>query len=259
MESTSSTTRQIRVRSIAVLFALVAVMAGASAPQANAVAPRVQVMVTGKTGILLPPKTVDASAFTATVAGRRCLIPQGTPLAALGAAGVSMHLKDFGHCSSKAVDESGIYADQIAGITGVGMAGWMFKVNNVAGTAGAADGSGPFGRGPLASGARVLWFWCETYPCQRTLAVTAPTSAHLSEYVTARVLAYDDNGGSIPAAGVKISLGMYSAITDSGGYGRVRTPAGAGMYYINAIDQTKPGGHFRAPAFPAGIAARLNG
>ena len=51
--------------------------------------------------------------------------------------------------------------------------GWVYKVGNKAAPAGAADPTGPFGRGLLRSRQRVTWFWCVVEPdgdgCQRTL------------------------------------------------------------------------------------------
>lgn len=252
MESTSKTARRMRARTTAIAALTLALALGSQAT-ASAGAPSVKLMVTGKNGILRSPVTVSAAARAVQVAGRQCVLPQGTPLAALAAAGVSMHLKDFGSCSMNPADESGIYADQILGASGVGMAGWTFKVNNVSGTAGAANAGGPFGRGPLATGDLVLWFWCENYPCQRTLSITAPSTVRSGAQLRVRVLAHDDSGKSVWAKGATVRVAQSTAVTDSLGWTGVTAPSKAGTTWIYATDTTKPGGYTRAPAFPKGI------
>jgi len=256
MESTRQSARRMRVPLfvIAALFAMTAVSGAAIASP-----PQVKVMITGKTGIVVPPVSVKAAGFTTAVLGKRCAIAEGTPLAALRATTSDFHLKDFGSCSMRTADSGSLYTDTIAKLSGAGMAGWSYKVDNASGTAGAADPSGPFGRGPLKSGSRVLWFWCQTYPCQRSLALVVPVSAGLGSQIRVKVRGYDDNGRYTNAAGVRVSLGMSKATTGTDGYATIRTPSTAGMYAINAIDISKPGGYFRAPAFPETVIVRLAG
>lgn len=227
---------------------------------ALAAAPKVEVMVTGKSGILLPPKQVDAGAFRRTISGRSCVIPAATPLAALIGAGVPMHIADFGACSSRPKDSTGLFVDRIGQTRAAGWAGWFVKVGNRSATAGAADPAGPFGKGPLATGSRILWFWCDTGgPCQQTLGLSVPATASPGGELSVRALQYDDDGRSSAASGVRVSLGMYRAVTGPNGSALIRVPSTAGMYEVNGIDVARPGGLFRAPAWPAKVLVRSGG
>ena len=68
--------------------------------------------------------------------------------------------------------------------------------------AGAADPTGPFGRGLLKSGQRVLWFYCiadDEGGCQRTLELTAkPASGGV---VNVTVKGFDNAGKGIAIEG----------------------------------------------------------
>ena len=109
---------------------------------------------------------------------------------------------------------------------GRGRHGWVYKVGNRQGTAGAADPSGPFGRGRLRGRPRLLWFYCsldDEGSCQRTLALRARPEAGGA---AVRVLAYDDQGRAVPAAGATVRSGAASATADDTGFARIALPPG---------------------------------
>ncbi len=229
---------------VAAVGAVIAVSTAFSASAAAAAAPAVQLQVVGKSAILAGPKKVTATSF-ATVVGagskrRNCTIAAGTPLAALKASGITFGLKDFGTCSRKTVDSASLYVDSVRSVVGTGMQGWSYKVNNRAGTAGAADPSGPFGAGLLKSNARVLWFWCvydpTTYACQRNLVITAPVKASVGKAFTVSVKACDDSNTCIAASKVRVSLdGVQSIETTNTGTASF-TASVAGKHVITATD-----------------------
>ena len=84
-----------------------------------------------------------------------------------------------------------------------------------AATAGAADPSGPFGRGRLKRGQRVTWFYCRLGEggCQRTLALTARAGPGA---VDVTVRGYDDEGGGVPIEGATVRAGAVSAVRHPG-------------------------------------------
>jgi hypothetical protein len=186
-------------------------------------------------------KTVRARRATVRVGGRRCVVGQGTPLAALASSRVApLGLHDFGSCSRRARDAAGLFVRRLGPDVNVGQDGWVYKVGRKAASAGAADPSGPFGHGLLKAGAHVLWFYCHmrVTSCQRTLSFTAidtqPPGA-----VLVHVGAYDDRGRGIPAAGVTVHVGSVTATTDA--HGVVRIVAGAGTHSMFA----EGGGYIR--------------
>src|SRR5204863_6657050 len=131
------------------------------------------------------------------------------PLAALVHSGVGpLSLRDYGSCSKRPADGAGLFVAAIDGDRNRGSDGWVYKVGNVLGTAGAADPSGPLGRGRLRVGARVTWFWCHVTArdngCPHTLAV-APKAGTGS--LTVRVQRYDDRGKAFAAAGATVHAG----------------------------------------------------
>ena len=84
-----------------------------------------------------------------------------TPLAGLANSRVAtLRLRDFAACSKRSSDAGGLFVSGIGSDRNRGSDGWVYKVGNLLGTAGAADPSGSFGRGRLRAGARVTWFWC---------------------------------------------------------------------------------------------------
>jgi len=120
------------------------------------------------------------------------------------------------------------------------MEGWSYKVDNRAGTAGAADPAGPFGAGMLKPNSRVLWFWCvydpTTYACQRNLVISSPTTAHVGKAFTVSIKACDDSNSCIAAKSVRVSLdGGQSVVTTSSGTASL-TAAAAGKHVITATE-----------------------
>ena len=175
---------------------------------------------------------VRASATRVKVGRKRCAVGTGTPLAALVRAKPgTLRYWDFGSCSSRARDAGGLYVRGIRRDIVTGPEdpnGWVYKVGNKAAPAGAADPSGPFGRGLLRSRQRVTWFWCislqEGDGCQRTLELkvtgTSPASAAV------RVRGYDNAGRGIAVEGATIDGGTAPATTDANGVAQVPVAAG---------------------------------
>ena len=85
----------------------------------------------------------------ASAVGRpRCAVAAGTPLAALAAlrraGGPAFRVRDYASCSRHAADASGLYVSaRSARDRARGQDGWVYKVGNRVGTAGAADPRGP--------------------------------------------------------------------------------------------------------------------
>ena len=166
------------------------------------------------------------------VAGGRCKVAPRTPLALL----VRSHpgrlrlRDDFGSCPASA---AGVYVVAIGRDAegGAGGGGWVHKVGRRAATAGAGDPTGPFGRGRLRMGQRVLWFYCRRAgDCQRTLAVRASTGQ--AGEVAVRVTGYDDNGHGVPVEGAAVELGSLELQTDAAG--TARATLGPGRYGVVA-------------------------
>ena len=170
--------------------------------------------------------TVRASETLVRVGRRRCRVGAATPLAALARVDLPrLRILDFGSCSRSARDAAGLYVKAIGPHRGFRDTGWVYKVGNRLATAGAADPTGPFGRGRLRSRTRVLWLFCESAEdgCQRTLAVRARPEPG---GVAVRVVAYDDDGRGVPAAGATVRSGSVAAVADSAGFARLPLPAG---------------------------------
>jgi len=218
-----------RVTGAIAVAAAAAAFAVAAAPAAAA--PTVHQLVVFKSGSF-KQKTVRAKQAHVRVGHRRCTVGAATPLAALVTSHVAkIGLHDFGSCSSRARDASGLFVRKLGRDANSGQNGWVYKVGHKTGSAGAADPSGPFGRGKLRSGADVLWFYCRMQPsgsCQRTLwldKVSARAGA-----VVVRVGAYNDQGKRIPAAGVTVHVGSATGVT--GSTGTIRVAAGAGTHRV---------------------------
>jgi hypothetical protein len=215
-------------------------------------------MVVSKAGTTLQYGGVTARSFTTSINSRTCKVAEGTPLAVLKASGVSFHLKDFAKCSTNPVASAGLFVDRIGTTTNTGISGWSFKVNNRAGTAGAADTSGPFGTGHLAGGEKVVWFWCvydANWACQRSLSVTAPATAASGSTVTVSVAAYDDAGASVPASRVKVTVGKATATTGTDGNARLKVPSTGASAAVHAVDGIAASRSYtqRVQAFPVSI------
>ena len=119
-----------------------------------------------------------------------------------------------------------MFVQSIAGERNRGQNGWVYKVGHRAATAGAADPSGPFGRGRLEPGQRVTWFYCRLREggCQRTLALSASAE---SGTVDVTVRGYDDEGRGEPVEGATVRAGDVTALTAADGSARLALPAGS--------------------------------
>lgn len=212
-----------------------AVVAGPGPPAATALSPApAQVMVVGRSAVLVGPSGVRAPATRVRVGGRRCRIAANTPIAFLAAlrrrGGPSFRLRDYGSCSSRPRDAGGLYVTRIGRERARGRAGWVYKVGRRVSSLGAADPAAAVSRGK-----RVLWFWCRTAnDCQRTLEVSAPLRADPGQPVTVVVRGYDDSGRSVPVAGAEVALGDARATTDAEGRVTLPAPAQTGTHAISA-------------------------
>lgn len=192
---------------------------------AQAASPQIRQMVVFRDGSA-QTKTVSTRASTVRVAGRRCTTGKATALSALVRSRPgTLRLVDFGSCSMSSGDGGGLFVKRIRGDVNRGQNGWVYKVARRAASAGAADPSGPLGRGRLRAGQRVTWFYCRLRNggCQRTLALRLRTEAGA---VVASVRGYDDEGEGVAVAGASVTAGQASALTDAGGEARLTLAAG---------------------------------
>jgi hypothetical protein len=215
----------------------------AVAPAAVAdAAPRVQVMVVGRTSLMLAPRTVDAHRVVVRASGKRCAAGAGTPLAALAGArragGPSFRVQDFGgSCSRSARDSSALFVTSVGGQRNHGRNGWTYKVGGRSGTAGAGDLAGPFGNGRLRAGQRVTWFWCRLGrrgSCQRTLAVASAGRVARRGRLRVVVRGYDDFGRARRIRGARVTFGGRSVTSGRRGIASVRAPAHTGRVRLTA-------------------------
>ena len=221
---------------------------------ATVYAPRVWVMVAGRTRILKPPTPVAAGPVSVAVAGRRCAVAAGTPLAALEATrrlrGPTYSLRDYGGCSARPADSGGLFVFRIGGDYNRGQDGWVYKVDRRAGTTGAGELRGPFGNGQrLRPGQRLTWFYCHmgAHGCQASLEVQlGGTRLAAGATVSVSVRGYDDFARSHPVAGAVVRLGGVQAVTGPDGAAALTAP-GRGRYAVTA---TALGA---VPAFPVGV------
>ncbi len=222
-----------------------------TAAPATAAAPRVQTLVVARDGAILGgPKGVRPARTTVAVGRARCRVPERTPLAALAAlrraGGPRFTLRRFGGCG-------GLYVSGIAGRQARGRDGWVYKVGRRAGTAGAADPSGPFGAGRLRAGARVLWFWCVMRGggCQRTLeARPSARTVRRGGRLRVTVRGYDDFGRGRRVRGAVVRLAGARAVTDARGVATLRAPRRRGGVRLRATREAM------VPAFPTTVRVR---
>lgn len=203
------------------LVAALAALGGA----AEAASPKVRQLVVFRDGSA-QTNTVSTRASTVRVDGRRCTTGRGTPLSALVRSRVgSLRLLDFGSCSLSAADGGGLFVKKIRGDANRGQNGWVYKVGRRAATAGAADPSGPFGRGRLRGAQRVTWFYCRLRNggCQRTLELRLRTEPGS---LVASVRGYDDAGRGVAVEGASVTAGAASGLTDAAGEARLALPPG---------------------------------
>jgi hypothetical protein len=250
---------------LAVLGALCLLIAGSPSvgalPLAHsaASAPSVETMVVGSGGtILAQAHTVAAVSTTVQVGHRSCAVDGGTPLAALAAlrraGGPGFALRDYGRCGPSPVNSGELFVDSLGGESNRGQSGWEYKVDDLSGSTGAADPSGPEGNGRrLISGERVLWFWCETSGggCERTLEVSSsPGSVPAGRALTVTVEGYDNEGRVIPVAGAIVTLGSDFASTAANGRATLIAPSTGGSYQLSATR------HGLVPSFPETIVVK---
>jgi hypothetical protein len=250
---------------LATALAAIATAGGAAAAgdgtdrsRASARGPFVEAMVAGRTQVLLPARRVRAGGALIAVGKRRCVVAWGTPLAVLAAlrrrGGPAFRTRDYGgSCSRDPRDAAGLFVFEVGGERNRGPSGWVYKVGRRVGIAGAGDPDGPFGRGRLRSGQRVLWFWCRQSRrrCQRTLALRLRTRrARPGGRLTVGVRGYDDRGRGVAARGAIVRLD--AAVARAGANGRVtlRAPRRAGSYRLWA---TRRG---MVAAFPEEVTVR---
>jgi hypothetical protein len=214
------------VRRTALAAAAVAALVAAAPPAGAASYPKVGQLVVFRDGTSLQ-KTVSTKAATVRVSGRDCTTGSRVPLAALvRIKPPKLRLRDYGSCSNRARDAAGLFVRGMGPDVNKGVDGWVYKVGQKVAPAGAADPSGPFGRGLLKDGQRVTWFYCNHVgqSCQRTLVarpkVTGPGQ------VTVTVRAYDDRGKSVPAAGALVDTRTTAATTDENGVAVLTLPPG---------------------------------
>ena len=192
-----------------------------------AAAPRVHVMVAGRTRVLRPATSVVARAVRVRVGRRRCAVAAGTPIAALAALRTpSFAVRDFGGCSSRSPAASELlYVTRIGAERARGTSGWVYKVGRRALSLGGANP-----RARVRAGARVLWFYCRmgAVGCQRTLEVAGPARAAPGTPVRLAVRGYDDRGRGVAIAGARVRFAGASATTAADGTVTMTAPAGPG-------------------------------
>jgi hypothetical protein len=235
------------VRRLAVIGLAGALLVAPSAAQARG---NVDVMVVGKSRVLVPATPVTLKHRFVGIGGKRCAIGRATPLSALAGTSISFRLVDYGACSRRARDAGSLYVRQIGRERAKGRDGWVYKVGRRSGSAGAADPAGPFGSGTLRAGQRVLWFWCvkdSRDRCQRTLETSAAPASAPGAPVTVTVRGYDEAGKGVPVEGATVRLGDATAVTGADGVATVAAPAAVGRHDIEA---SKAG---LVPAFPRSV------
>ena len=211
-------------RAAGIAAALAAGVALAAPPVAAAAAPRVQQLVVFPSGDAVQ-RTVSTAATSVRVRGRRCAVGARTPLAALARGRIGdLRVRDFGACGASPRDSAGLIVTGIRTQRNRGQRGWVYKVGRRAGSAGAADMSGPFGSGRLRRGQRVTWFYCvRAGDCQRTLELRATP---VTGGILATVRGYDDAGVGIPVEGASVSASGVTGLTGADGRVQIALPAG---------------------------------
>ena len=210
-----------------------AALAGAAPAAPAATAPRLELMVVGRTQVLRAPVDVVARARTVRASGRRCAVAAGTPLAALAALRFpSFAVRDFGMCSATSPAASELlYVTRVGPDAARGTNGWVYKVGRRAPGIGGANP-----RARVRAGGRVLWFYCRRglRGCQRTLEIAGPATAAPGAPVTFTVRGYDDQGRGRLAPGVRVRFGGASATTAANGTAILPAPAAPGVHRARA-------------------------
>jgi hypothetical protein len=208
----------------------------AAAPGAPAASPLVEQMVVASNGTA-HVQNVRARKTIVKVGRRKCAVGPGLPLSALLRSAVrKISLKDYGQCSRRTRDGSGLYVRAIGRDKARGNDGWVYKVDHRHAVAGAADPAGPFGRGRLKSGARVAWYYCRTDDesgrCAPTLEVNPRVDPDGS--VAVEVRAYDDEARASTAGGATVRAGAVTATTGPDGMARLSLPPGTHSLHAEA-------------------------
>jgi hypothetical protein len=254
--------RTASVAALAAVAAWGAATASADVPshaRAAASGPSVQSMIVGTGGrVLFSARTVIAGATAVRVGRKNCAVAVGTPLAALlavrRAGGPGFALRDYGSCGSSPANSGELFVYSLAGEKNSGQSGWEYKVDDVSGSTGAGDPSGPQGNGRrLRSGDRVLWFWCQASHggCERTLEASAAASTlSRGRALTVTVEGFDNEGRGVPVAGAIVRLGSDFASTGAGGRATLIAPSARGSFQMSA---SRAG---LVPSFPETIVVR---
>lgn len=201
-------------------------MAAAAPPAGAASYPKIEQLVVFRDGTAIQ-KSARAKQITTRVSGRDCAVGSGTALAALiRIKPPSLRLHDYGRCSSRARDAEQLFVRRIGKDTNKGFDGWVYKIGQKLATAGSGDPGGPFGRGRLKDGQKVLWFYCRLtgQSCQRTLSVKVTSTA--PGQVNVGVRSSDDGGKAILGSGATIHVGEYTATADELGGATLTVPPG---------------------------------
>jgi hypothetical protein len=230
----------------------------AAAPAAGAKTPTISVQVVGKSSLIGGARNVVPKAFTLKLGGKRCAVPDATPLAGLEQVRVQSQLaygvRDFGSCSKRTIDAGQLFVNSIGADANKGRDGWVYKVGRKVGSTGAADMSGPFGTGKrLLAGDRLLWFWCKqgSSGCQRTLEITPSVRSVAPQgKASFTVRGYDDLGRGKVVKGASVTIGGESVTTDAAGRATVVAPPTRGPALVFATAKGM------ADAFPATVTVK---
>jgi hypothetical protein len=224
---------QARVLTAAAALATAAALAStAQAAPSQATAsergvPSVRQMVVFRSGAVVSGRVL-ARRTTVAVGGRRCGVAAATPLAALLRAKpgrIAFH--DYGACSRRPADSSGLFVRAMRGERNRAQDGWVYKVGRKLATAGAADTAGPFGRGRLRRGDRVTWFYCRQHDsgsCQRSLELETRVAG---DALSVTVTGYDDAGDGVAIAGATVRAAGRRVTTDADGRATLTLPPGS--------------------------------
>jgi hypothetical protein len=214
------------------ITAIAAAALAVAAPAAAA--PKVDQLVVFRDG-RANQQSVRAPATTVPVGGKRCAVAAATPLAALVKSGIGpLRFRDYGSCGRRPADSAGLYVRAISGERAKGRRGWVYKIGNKVGTAGAADPAGPFGRGRVKAGTRVTWFFCTLRGrgCQRTLAIKPRPTGDGAVEVT--VKGYDDFGKGRAVKGATVHAGEETAKTNRNGRATLQLEPGSAEVWASA-------------------------